>query len=109
MDVEERYKEKGKKVSKPFGGASRGSSAAKTKIEKKEENLRSSKKKIKIKRALVWDLKGDVVAAASSTKRKASSANDVEAAKKEKTAQILAMCFLEDGSGNGACMAGLVV
>ena len=58
-----------------------------------------------MKRSLVWDLKGDVVAAASSTKRKAS-VNDVESAKKEKTAQILAMCFMEDGSGNGACMAG---
>jgi WD40 repeat protein len=44
LDVEDRNKDRGKKVDKPFGGASRGTYAAETKSEKKEKSLRSGKK-----------------------------------------------------------------
>ena len=99
LDIEEKYKNKGKKVVKSFGGASRGSYAGETKSEKKEQSLRSGKSKIKEKRPKVWSITGDVVESASSRRKKKDPVDDSKSI-------ILAMCFMPDGSGNGACMAG---
>ena len=100
LDVEDRYKNKGKKVPKPFGGASRGSYGGETKAEKKEQNLRAEKRAIKDKRPKVWNIKGDVVEAASAAKKKKQ--NNTKSAGSD---MILAICFMPDGSGNGACFA----
>ena len=55
------------------------------------------------KRPKVWDVKGDVVETSSQRNKKGSSGGCIKSRNSE---MILAMCFLPDGTGNGACMAG---
>lgn len=97
LDVEDRYKNRGKKVTKSFGGGG----GKRTKEEQKEMKLRTKKTSNAAKRPMVWDVKGDVVET-SSKKRRSNSGGG----KKKKCEMILAMCFMPDGSGNGVCMTG---
>ena len=73
LDTEEKYKNKGKKVVKTFGGASRGTYAGGTKKEKKESNLRNVKETKKKQRPKVWDIKGDVVETSARVSTKKST------------------------------------
>jgi WD40 repeat protein len=96
-DKEEALKNKGKKVTKPFGGNNRG---GESNAERREGQLRKEKIAPKAMRPLEWKIEGDVIEGCASKSGSSAGCTGLN------SSDILSICFLPDGQGFGACLVG---